>query len=137
MKLGPERAAAVNAEIEQLTNARSITEVKYPEWFANPVVVQKKNGSWRVCVDFTDLSKACPKDSFLLPHIYRIVEATTENKLLSFMDAFAGYNQLLMHLEDREKTSFITERGTYCYKVMPFGLKNAGATYRQYAGKTF
>lgn len=136
-KLGPERAAAVNAEVERLTNAGSIREVKYPEWLANPVVVKKKNGSWRVSVDFTDLNKACLKDSFPLPHIDRIVEATAGNELLSFMDAFAGYNQILMHPEDQEKTSFITERGTYCYKIMPFGLKNAGATYQRLVNKMF
>ncbi|XP_024009744.1 uncharacterized protein LOC112084676 [Eutrema salsugineum] len=78
-----------------------------------------------------DLNKARSKDSFPLPQIDRIVEATAGNELLSFMDAFSGYNQITMHPEDREKTSFITDRGTYCYKVMPFGLKNAGATYQR------
>ncbi|XP_024013329.1 uncharacterized protein LOC112087617 [Eutrema salsugineum] len=130
-KLGPEKAQAVNDEVERLSKAGSIIEVKYPEWLANPVVVKKKNGKWRICVDFTDLNKACPKDSFPLPHIDRIVEATAGNELLSFMDAFSGYNQITMHPEDREKTSFITDRGTYCYKVMPFGLKNAGTTYQR------
>ncbi|XP_056854770.1 uncharacterized protein LOC130504204, partial [Raphanus sativus] len=98
---------------------------------ANPVVVKKKNEKWRVCIDFTDLNKACPKDSFPLPHIDRLVEATTGHELLSFMDAFFRYNQILMNPENQEKTSFITERGMYCYKVMPFGLKNAGATYQR------
>ncbi|KAL1223377.1 RNA-directed DNA polymerase-like protein [Cardamine amara subsp. amara] len=136
-KLGPERSQAVNAEVDRLLEAESIREVKYPEWLANPVVVKKKNGKWRVCVDFTDLNKACPKDSFPLPHIDRLVEATAEHKLLSFMDAFSGYNQIQMHPEDQEKTAFITERGTYCYKVMPFGLKNAGATYQRLVNKMF
>ncbi|KFK44296.1 hypothetical protein AALP_AA1G239700 [Arabis alpina] len=136
-KLGPERAKAVNDEVERLLRVGSITEVKYPDWLANPVVVKKKNGKWRVCVDFTDLNKACPKDSFPLPHIDRLVEATAGNKLLTFMDAFSGYNQILMHPEDREKTAFITDRGCYCYKVMPFGLKNAGATYQRLVNKMF
>ncbi|WZZ70335.1 hypothetical protein YC2023_081705 [Brassica napus] len=136
-KLGLECAKAVNNEVERLTNAGSITEVRYPEWLANPVVVKKKNGKWRVCVDFTDLNKACPKDSFPLPHIDRIVEATAGNELLSFMDAFSGYNQIMMHPDDREKTAFITDRGTYCYKVMPFGLKNAGATYQRLVNRMF
>ena len=87
-KLGPERAAAVNDEVEKLLKVGSITEVRYPDWLANPVVVKKKNGKWRVCVDFTYLNKACPKDSFPLPHIDRLVEATAGNELLSFMDAF-------------------------------------------------
>ncbi|XP_024004949.1 uncharacterized protein LOC112082088 [Eutrema salsugineum] len=136
-KLGPEKAQAVNDEVERLLNAGSITEVKYPDWLANPVVVKKKNGKWMICVDFTDLNKACPKDSFPLPHIDRLVEATAGNELLSFMDAFSGYNQILMHQKDREKTSFITDRGIYCYKVMPFGLKNARATYQRLVNRMF
>ncbi|XP_024010916.1 uncharacterized protein LOC112086238 [Eutrema salsugineum] len=136
-KLGPEKAQAVNDEVEHLLKAGSITEVKYPDWLANPVVVKKKNGKWRICVNFTDLNKACPKYSFPLPHIDRLVEATAGNELLSFMDAFSGYNQILMHPQDREKTSFITDRGIYCYKVMPFGLKNAGATYQRLVNRMF
>ena len=136
-KLGPECASAVNDEVEKLLKFGSITEVRYPDWLANPVVVKKKNGKWRVCVDFTDLNKACPKDSFPLPHIDRLVEATAGNELLSFMDAFSGYNQIMMNADDREKTAFITDRGTYCYKVMPFGLKNAGATYQRLVNRMF
>ncbi|KAG7594099.1 Zinc finger CCHC-type [Arabidopsis thaliana x Arabidopsis arenosa] len=136
-KLGRDRADAVNAEVEKLLKIGSISEARYPDWLANPVVVKKKNSKWRVCVDFTDLNKACPKDSFSLPHIDRLVEATAGNKLLSFMDAFAGYNQILMHPDDREKTAFITDRGIYCYKVMPFGLKNAGATYQRLVNRMF
>ncbi|XP_056862178.1 transposon Tf2-1 polyprotein [Raphanus sativus] len=136
-KLGPDRSKAVNEEVDRLLAAGSITEVRYPEWLANPVVVKKKNGKWRVCVDFTDLNKACPKDSYPLPHIDRLVESTAGNELLTFMDAFSGYNQIMMHPDDREKTAFITDRGTYCYKVMPFGLKNAGATYQRLVNKMF
>jgi len=136
-KLGLEKAQAVNDEVDRLTKAGSIREVQYPDWLANPVVVKKKNGKWRICVDFTDLNKACPKDSFPLPHIDRLVEATAGHQLLSFMDAFSGYNQIMMDPEDQEKTAFITERGTYCYEVMPFGLKNAGATYQRLVNKMF
>ncbi|XP_056862280.1 uncharacterized protein LOC130509965 [Raphanus sativus] len=136
-KLGPERSKAVAEEVERLLGAGSITEVRYPEWLANPVVVKKKNGKWRVCVDFTDLNKACPKDSYPLPSIDRLVESTAGNEMLTFMDAFSGYNQILMHPDDREKTAFITDRGTYCYKVMPFGLKNAGATYQRLVNRMF
>ncbi|KAG7548086.1 Ribonuclease H domain [Arabidopsis suecica] len=136
-KLGPDRAEAVNAEVQRLLDAGLIREVKYPDWLANPVVVKKKNGKWRVCVDFTDLNKACPKDSFPLPHIDRLVESTTGHEMMSFMDAFSGYNQILMNPEDQEKTAFITDRGTYCYIVMPFGLKNAGATYQRLVNMMF
>ena len=136
-KLDRERAEAVKAEVEKLLRIGSITEAKYPDWLANPVVVKKKNDKWRVCVDFTDLNKACPKDSFPLPHIDRLVESTSGNKLMSFMDAFAGYNQIMMNPEDQEKASFYTEQGIFCYQVMPFGLKNAGATYQRFVNKIF
>ena len=75
--------------------------------------------------NFTYLNNACPKDSYPLPHIDRLVEATVGHKLLSFMDLFSGYNQILMHPNNQDKTSFIANRGIYCYKMMPFGLKNA------------
>ena len=136
-KLGPERSKAVNEEVDRLLDAGFIAEVGYPEWLANPAVVKKKNGKWRICVDFTDLNKACPKDSYPLPHIDHLVESTAGNELLTFMDAFSGYNQIMMHVDDREKTAFITYRGTYCYKVMPFGLKNSGATYQRLVNRMF
>jgi hypothetical protein len=88
-------------------------------------------------VDFTDLNKACPNDSFPLPHIDLLVDSTSGHQLLSFMDAFSGYNQIQMAEEDQEKTSFITDWGLYCYKVMPFGLKNAGATYQRLMNRMF
>ena len=89
-RLGSDRAKAVQNEVERLLKAGLIKEVQYSEWLANPVVDKKKNGKWRVCVDYTDLNRACPKDSYPLPHIDRLVEATAGNQLLSFMDAFLG-----------------------------------------------
>ena len=127
----------MNEEVDRLLGAGSIAEVCYPEWLANPVVVKKKNGKLRVCIDFTDLNKACPKDSYHLPNIDRLVESTVGNEMLTFMDAFSGYNQIMIHPDDREKTAFIIDRGTYCYKVMPFGLKNAGATYQRLVNQMF
>ena len=82
-----------------------------------------------MCVDFTDLNKACPKDSYPLPQVDVLVNSTTQHQLLSFMDAFSGYNQIKMDEVDQEKTSFVTSQGLFCYKVMQFGLKNAGVTY--------
>jgi hypothetical protein len=82
-----------------------------------------------MCVDFTDHNKECPKDSFPLPRIDLLVDSSVEQKLISFMDAFSGYNQIQMQYLDQEKTSFITEQRLYCYRVMPFGLKNGRATY--------
>uniref|UniRef100_A0A2N9F1B6 Uncharacterized protein n=1 Tax=Fagus sylvatica TaxID=28930 RepID=A0A2N9F1B6_FAGSY len=103
----------------------------------NAAVMAEPNGKWRMCVDFTDLNKACPKDSYPLPRIDQLVDSTAGHKLLSFMDAFSGYNQIRMEEEDQEKTAFITSRGLFCYKVMPFGLKNAGATYQRLVNKMF
>ena len=121
----PERQKAINEEVGKLLQARAIREVEYPEWLANVVLVKKANGKWRLCIDFTDVYRACSKDSFPLPWIDLIVDATAGHELLSFMDAFSGYNQINMDPDDQEKTSFITGQGTYCYRVMPFGLKNA------------
>ena len=101
----------------------------YLDWLANIVLVKKANGKWRMCVDFTDLNKACSKDSFPLPRIDQLVDSTAGHKLLTFMDTFSGYNQIKMAEDDEEKTAFITSQWLYCYKVMSFGLKNVGATY--------
>ena len=133
----PKRQKAINEEVGKLLQAGAIREVEYPEWLANVVLVKKANGKWRLCIDFTDVNKACPKDSFPLPQIDLIVDATAGHELLSFMDAFSGYNQISMDPDDQEKTSFVTGQGTYCYRVMPFGLKNAGATYQRLVNRMF
>ena len=88
-------------------------------------------------MDFTDLNNACPKDPYHLPHIDLLVDSTSGHKLLSFMDAYFGYNQIKMHKPNMEATSFVIGRGTYCYKVMPFKLKNVGATYQQLVNRIF
>ena len=127
----------MNQEVKRLLENGMIHEVQYPKWLANPVVVPKKNGKIRVCIDFTNLNKVCPKDSFPFPHIDRMVDAIARHELLIFLDVFSGYNQILMHPGDEEKTSFILEWGTYCYKRMLFGLKNAGATFQKLTNKMF
>ena len=101
------------------------------------MIVKKANGKLRICVDFTDLNKACPKDSYPLPRIDKLVDSTIGNQLLSFVDAFSRYNQIKMDKADQEKTSFITSQGLFCYKVMPFGLKNVGATYQRLVNHMF
>ncbi|XP_022895221.1 uncharacterized protein LOC111409401 [Olea europaea var. sylvestris] len=102
-----------------------------------PVLVKKHNGKWRVCINFTNLNRACPKDSFPLPRIDQLADSTAGHELLSFMDAYSGYNQIPMHPTDEEHTSFITDQGLYCYRMMHFGLKNAGATYQRLVNKMF
>ena len=133
----PERDQAITEEVTKLLAVGFIREVYYPDWLANVVLVKKANGKWRMCVNFTDLNKACLKDNFPLPRIDQLVDSTAGHKLLTFMDAFSGYNQIKMAEEDQEKTAFIMSQGLYCYKVMPFKLKNVGATYQRLVNKMF
>jgi hypothetical protein len=104
-----ERNQAIAEEVKKLLKAEFIREVDYPEWLANVVLVKKSNGKWRMCVDFTNLNKACPKDSFPLPRIDLLVDSTSGHELLSFMDGFSGYNRIYMDEADQEKTYFITD----------------------------
>nr|AAP53982.2 retrotransposon protein, putative, unclassified [Oryza sativa Japonica Group] len=127
----PERQAFIREEVARLLEAGFIREVIHPEWLANPVVVPKANGKLRMCIDYTDLNKACPKDPYPLPRIDQIVDSTAGCDLLCFLDAYSGYHQIHMAREDEEKTAFITPIGTYCYTTMPFGLKNAGPTFQR------
>jgi len=136
-KFNEERRQAIKEETQKLLAAGHIKEVQYPEWLANVVLVKKSNGRWRMCVDFTDLNKASPKDSYPLPNIDALVDSAAGCKLLSFLDAFSGYNQIKMHPMDEEKTAFMTERSCYCYRLMPFGLKTAGAMYQRLMDKLF
>ena len=132
-----EHAKAVKSEVTKLKQAVAIKEVFYPQWLANIVVVKKKIEKWRVCVDFTDLNKACPKDPFPMPRIDQLVDATVGHPRMSFLDAFQGYHQIPLALDDQEKTTFVTPVGNYHCKVMPFGLKNAGSTYQLMMTKMF
>ena len=102
---------AVAEEVRKLLEAGFIREVYYPDWLANMVMVRKNSGKWRMCVDFTDLNRACSKDSYPLPRIDTLVDSTARHELLSFMDAFSGYNQIKMEEENQEKTSFVTSQG--------------------------
>nr|KYP54649.1 Retrovirus-related Pol polyprotein from transposon 297 family [Cajanus cajan] len=136
-KVGGERRDAVIIETQKLLNAGFIREVRYTTWLANVVLVKKNSGKWRMCVDYTDLNRACPKDSYPLPSIDRLVDGASGHALLSFLDAYSGYNQIMMYPPDEVHTSFITDRANYCYRVMPFGLKNAGATYQRLMDKVF
>ena len=132
-----EHSDAVKDEVTKLKQMGAIKEVFYPKWLANTMVVRKKNGKWRVCVDFTDLNKAYPKDLFPMPQIDQLVDATVGHPRMSFLDAFQGYYQIPLALEDQEKTAFVTPTRNYHYKVMPFGLKNAGSTYQRMMTKMF
>ena len=120
---GKERIEAVKEEVEKLLKTGFIRECKYSNWLSNVVLVKKPNRTWRMCVDLTDLNKVCPKDDYPLLKIDRVVDSTAGHALQSFMDANAGYHQIPLAVEDQSHTTFITNFGVYCYKVMPVGLK--------------
>ncbi|XP_057453231.1 uncharacterized protein LOC130745105 [Lotus japonicus] len=130
-RMKPEMSLKIREEVKKQFDAGFLAVSKYPQWVANIVPVPKKNGQVRMYVDYRDLNRASPKDDFPLPHIDVLVDNTAHHSFFSFMDGFSGYNQIRMAPEDMEKTTFITLWGTFCYKVMSFGLKNAGATYQR------
>ena len=117
-------------EIARLLAAGFIMEVFFPEWLANPVLMLKKNNKWRMCIDYTSLNKACPKDPFALPRLDQVIDSTAGCELLSFLDAYSGYHQIKLDPADRLKTAFITLFGAFCYLTMMFGLRNTGATFQ-------
>ncbi|KAL0287782.1 UNVERIFIED_CONTAM: Transposon Tf2-12 polyprotein [Sesamum calycinum] len=133
----PELVPLIEVEVNKLIEVGFIREVKYPTWISSIVPIRKKNGQIRVCVDFRDLNGAWPKDDFPLPIAELMIDATTGHDALSFMDGSSGYNQIRMVLKDEELIAFCTPKGIYCYTVMPFGLKNAGATYQRAMQKIF
>jgi hypothetical protein len=114
-----------------------IREVFHPEWLANPLLVKNKNNKWRMCVDYTSLNKACPKDLFPLPRIDQVVDSTVGSETLCFLNAYSGYHQIAMCIANQLATSFITPFDAYCYQTMPFGLKNAGATFQRCMRRIF
>ena len=127
----------VKQETKKILKVDFILEVYYPEWLSNIVMVRKTSGKWRMCVDFKDLNKACPNDSFSFPSIDQLVDASAGHHVLSFMDAFSRYNQISMNLPDQEKMTFIIKKGLYCNRTMLFGLKNVEATYQRLINKVF
>jgi hypothetical protein len=127
-KMSEEKVKAVEAKVQRLQDMKVIREAKYPVWLANTVPVKKKNGKWRMCVDFTDLNKACKKDDFPFEGVDKIVDDAANSEMLSLLDMFSGYHQIRVRKADEEKKSFITLFGTFCFVRMPEGLKNAGCT---------
>jgi hypothetical protein len=125
-----EKCKAIGEEIVKLLSAGFIREVFHPEWLANHVLVKKKK-KWRMCVEYTSLNKACPKDSFPLPRIDQVVNSTAGCETLYFLDVYSTHHQIAMCIANQLATSFITPFGAYCYQTMPFGLKNAGATFNR------
>jgi hypothetical protein len=131
-RFADDRRDAIKKELAKLLAAGFIREVFHPEWLTNPILVRKKNSNeWRMCVDYTDLNKHCPKDPFGLPRIDKVIDSTAGCDMLCFIDCYSGYHQIAIKEEDQEKTAFITPFGAYCYTNMSFWLKNAGATYQR------
>nr|GEZ78780.1 reverse transcriptase domain-containing protein [Tanacetum cinerariifolium] len=133
----PERAKAIQVEVQKLIEAGILREVYYQDWLSNPIMVKKHDGSWRMCMDFTDLNKACPQDCYPPLEIDWKVESLCGYPFKCFLDAYKGYHQIRMAEQDEEKTVFHTSHGVYCYTKMPFGLKNTSATYQLLVDKAF
>jgi hypothetical protein len=132
-----ERQDFIREEVRKLLLAVLIEEVHHLVWLANPVVVPKANGKLQLCIDYTSLNMACPKDPYPLPRIDQIVDFTSGCDLLSFLDAYSSFHQIRMAKEDRRHTAFVTVDGLYCYVVMPYGLRNALPTFVRAMSKTF
>jgi hypothetical protein len=123
-RYNPEKAKLMGEEINHLLEAKFIREIKEAMWLSLPVMVEKKDTKvYRMCIDFTALNKHCPKDNFPLPRIDQIIDSTAGCERLSFLDAYSGYNQIRLKVEDEDKTAFITPHGVYCYMTMPLGSR--------------
>nr|GEY94096.1 reverse transcriptase domain-containing protein [Tanacetum cinerariifolium] len=133
----PERAKAIQTEVKKLVEEGIMREVYYHDWLSNPVMVKKHDGSWQMCVGFTDLNKACPQDCYPLSEIDWKVESLCGYPFKCFLDAYKGYHQIQLAESDEEKTAFHTVQGVYCYTKMHFGFKNADATYQRLVDKAF
>jgi hypothetical protein len=127
--MSEEKVEAVKVELQRLLDVGFIREVVYPESLANVIMLRKKNGKWRMCMDFTDLNKCCPKDDFPLARIDKIIDSTVWCEMMVLLYCFSGYRQIWLRKEDEEKTSFITPFGTFCYLRMPEGLRNVEPTF--------
>jgi hypothetical protein len=135
--VNPWKAPIIKEKVEKLLNDGFIYSVPLTKWVSNPVPVNKKQGNIRVCMDFRDLKKVCPKDNFPTPFIDQILDECVGSEVFSLMDRFLGYNQIQIKPEDQHKTTFICPWGTFAYQKMPFSLKNVGATFQHAMTFTF
>jgi hypothetical protein len=130
-QIHPRKAAAIKAEVEKLLKAGFIYPIPLTDWVSNIVPVNKKQGTIRICIDYRDINRACPKDNYPTPYIDQIIDDCAGSEMFSFMDGFSGYNQINILPADQPKTAFICPWGTFAYCKLPFGLKNAGATFQR------
>ena len=127
----PDVEAQIVQEVKKLLAVGFIKPIEYPQWLLNMVPVKKKNGKIRCCVDFRDLNKVCPKDEFPFPNMDLLIDLVAGHEMFSFMDGFSDYNQIKMAPRDTAKTAFCSLIENFYYTVMPFRLKNMGATYQR------
>jgi hypothetical protein len=127
----------IHEEIKKLLDAGFIQEVHHPWWLANPIVIPKAGRKLQLCIDYTSLNKACPKDPFPLPRIDQIVDSTSGSDLLCFLDAYSSFHQIPMSREDEEHTAFIIVDVIFYYVSMPYGVRNALPTFVRAMHKTF
>jgi len=130
-RMNPMMKEIVKEELQKLLQVGIIYPISDSQWVSPLVVVPKKNGKWRICVDYGELKKATLIDHFPPPFIDQVLDSLTGKKLFSFLDGFSGYNQIKIALEDQDKTTFTCPRGTYPYNILPFGLCNAPATFQR------
>lgn len=136
-KMHPHVALLVKGELEKLLSANFIRAIDYAKWISNIVPISKYDKSIQVCTNFRDLNKACPKNYFPLPNIDMIVDMIVGCEMYSLKDGFSRYNKIKIALVDQEKTIFTCAWGTFCWNVMPFGLKNSSATYKRVMSSIF
>nr|GEV90981.1 reverse transcriptase domain-containing protein [Tanacetum cinerariifolium] len=129
--LASDRTQVISREVEEWVNAGIVRPVRYPTWISNSMLVKKSDERWRMRMDFKNIKSACPKDHYALPVIDEKIESIVGFRYKCFLDAYKGYHQVQMAPDDKEMTAFYTNEGTYCYTKMPFGHKNAGATYQR------
>ena len=128
-RINPLILPLIEKEIRKLFDAKIIVSLRFSKWLANLVLVTKKSGEIRLCVDFRNLNRVSLKDNYPLPKMDHIVQKVVGAQRISMLDGFSGYNHILVHPNDQEKTTFTTPWGTFMYANMPFGLMNAGATF--------
>jgi len=131
-RMNPALKDIVKEELQKLLDAGFIYPISYSEWVSPLVLVPKKNGKWRICVDYRELNKATDKEHFSFPFIDQVLDGLVGKKLFSFLDGFSGYNQIQINPKDQGKTTFTCPWGTFSYRVLPFGLCNAPATQREF-----
>jgi hypothetical protein len=124
-------APTIQKELQKLYEAKIIEQIRYSTWVSNCVLMSKKSGEIKVCIDFRNLNRAYLKDNYCLPSMDHILQTVTGSDMMSMLDGFSGYNHIAVATKDRHKTVFITPWGTYSYIRMPFGLVNVGARFQR------